>query len=204
MDRNFLDLVWLCGGVPACFHTGKRQELSSYPWCPTVQGVFDPLFLPSAPQVLLTSDLAPTVLSGRRNHPFLTQVPDVGVMAHAHGCTLELQAGIGHCQLPVPIRVPGEVCGCPLDLLRVPGGEGRESGGWREGGRNFVFVRFLFKKNKIHVGLCNCVHLEIDFTRLKLDSRWLLPVTQHHPRGQFSTETSSQTNKPQVPQRPQS
>lgn len=59
VDRNFLDLVWLCGGVPACSHTGKRQELSSYPWCPTAQGVFDLLFLPSAPQVLLTSDLTP-------------------------------------------------------------------------------------------------------------------------------------------------
>lgn len=51
---------------------------------------------------------------------------------------------------------------------------------------------------KIQVGLCNCVHVEIDFTGLKLDSRWLLPVTQQHSRGQLrlqSTETLSQTNQ---------
>lgn len=58
VDRNFLDLALLRGGVPACSHTGERQELSSYPWCSALQGVFDPLFLPSAPQVLLASDLA--------------------------------------------------------------------------------------------------------------------------------------------------
>lgn len=48
----------------------------------------------------------------------------------------------------------------------------------------FCVCQIPFQKN-IQVGLCNCVHLEIDFTRLKLDGRWLLPVIQHHPRGQL-------------------
>lgn len=131
----------VCLPVPT---QGGDKSVSS---CLTLQGVFDPLFLPLAPQVLLASDLAPRQSSlASRSHPFLTQVPDVGVVAHAHGRALELQAGIGHGQLLVTIRVPGEVCGCPLDLLRVPGVEGRESKGMEGRAPQFCVYQIPFQK----------------------------------------------------------
>lgn len=48
-----------------------------------------------------------------------TDVPDVGVQAHVSGGFLELQTGVGSCQLPAAIRVPRQSGDSPLHLVRV-------------------------------------------------------------------------------------
>lgn len=57
-----------------------------------------------------------------------TDVPDVGVQAHVSVAFLELEAGVGHCQLLVAIRMPGQAGDGPLHLVRIPEYTGESHG----------------------------------------------------------------------------
>lgn len=85
----------------------------------------DPWPLPWGPQPALLLPPSPSAGPGPRAFPVLTQVPDVGIVAHARRRPLKIQARIGHCQLLAAVGVPGQVCGRPLDLLGIPLGESK-------------------------------------------------------------------------------
>ena len=80
--------------------------------------------LPPPPECLLASARFPLLPQAPLR---LTQVPDVRFVAHALGRPLKVQARICHCQLPVAIGIPGDVCGRPLNFLGVPLEEGERA-----------------------------------------------------------------------------
>ena len=82
------------------------------------------------PQVFTGLCRTPSSFPGYWTPLFLTQVPDVRFVAHALRCPLKIQARVRHCQLPVAIGVPGDVCGWPLNFLGIPLGEGKRAEDW--------------------------------------------------------------------------